>query len=213
MKIKMNVSFFALAVMLAVLTGCATMSKDECRNADWYLKGLDDAGQGYAVTRVDDHAKACARIKISPNQKDYRDGHAKGARLYCVPEKGYSTGRNGSAYNGICPPDLEGKFLRAYRDGQELYTIQRNMDNLANQIEYDRSLIDNNYNVVHQLKHDIVDSDDEKERRYKMRRIDDMQHEITDAEIRIYRAYHELDLFKNDFRIVEDKHFRMGYIK
>lgn len=213
MKIKMSVSIFALVAVLAVLTGCATMSKDECRNADWYLKGLDDAGQGYALTRLDDHAKACTRIQVSPNQKDYRDGHAKGARLYCVPKKGYSIGRNGSSYNGICPPDLENKFLRAYRDGQELYTIQRNMDSLATQIENDRSFIDNNYNVVHQLKHDIVDSDDEKERRYKMRRIDDMQHEITDAEIRIDRSIREFELYKNDYRIVEDKHFRMGYLK
>ena len=56
---------------------------------------------------------------------------AKGARLYCVPEKGYSEGRRGSAYNGICPVDLEPRFLRAYRDGQDLYRIQANIDTAA----------------------------------------------------------------------------------
>lgn len=209
----MNIKIFSCLVLLCLLAGCATMSKDECRNADWYLKGLDDAGQGYALDRINDHAKACARVKITPDQMDYREGHKKGARLYCVPEKGYSAGRNGSAYNGICPPELENNFLIAYRDGQEIFRIKRNMDSLANQINNEQSLIDNNYNVIHQLKHDVVDSEDEKERRYKMRRIEDMQYEITQAEIRLDRAIHELELFRHEYRIVEDRHFRKGYIK
>ena len=204
---------FLICIATIMFTGCSTMSKEECKMADWYLKGLDDATAGYAVDRVIEHGKACAKVKVTPNMRDYREGHAKGARLYCVPEKGYSEGRRGAAYNGICPVELEGKFLRAYKDGQELYIIQRNIDNLANEINNNHSRIDNNYNEIARLKHDIVNSNSAQDRRYSMRRIDELESDIRNLEINSDRAYREMDLFRNDYRIVEDKHIRMGYLR
>lgn len=205
-------SIFLLGTIL--LSSCATMSKNECIQADWYIKGLDDASQGYALNRVADHSKACARAKVTPVMKDYEEGHKKGARLYCVPEKGYSAGRDGSAYNGICPQDLENKFLRAYQDGQELYLIQRKMNNLSSDVSSNRSRIESLYSEIQALQYDISErNNDYKERQYKLRRIDDLHFQITDLEIRSDRAEHELNLFRNDYRRVEDKHFRMGYIK
>ena len=204
---------FLLSVVMASFLGCSTMSKEECKMADWYLKGLDDATAGYATDRVIEHGKACAKVNVVPNMREYREGHAKGARLYCVPEKGYREGRRGAAYNGICPMELEDKFLRAYRDGQELYNIQRNIDNLANQIDNNNSKIDNNYNEISRLKHDIVNSNSEQDRRYSMRRIDELEDEIRSLEINSGRAHREIDLYRSDYRIVEDKHVRMGYIR
>lgn len=207
----MNNKIIAVMCLLALLSGCATMSKEECKQADWYLKGVDDATHGFALDRVVEHGKACARINIVPDMKDYREGHAKGARLYCVPEKGYSEGRGGSAYNGICPVELEPKFLRAYRDGQELYNIQRNIDRMINIINGNQSKIDNNYNEIAQLKREIVNSSSEQDRRYIMRRIDELEYQIRDLDLEANRASRELELFQNDYRVVEDKHHRMGY--
>jgi len=199
-------------IWVALLSGCATMSKDECKQADWYLKGVEDATQGYATERVIEHGKACARVNIVPDMKDYREGHLKGARLYCVPEKAYSEGRKGAAYNGICPVELEAKFLRAYRDGQELFTIQLNINRLASQISNNNSQIDNSYNEIAQLKREIVNSKNEKDRRYKMHRIDDLENTIHSLRMNSERAAWELNLFNNDYRVVEDKHYRMGYL-
>jgi hypothetical protein len=210
---SITLKFFGAVVISVSLLSCATMSKDECRHADWYLKGLEDGSQGYPETRLVEHGKACSRVNVSPNIKDYGDGHKKGVRLYCVPEKGYSEGRKGAAYNNVCPPELESNFLRAYRDGQELFSIQRNIDNLVYGISNNRSRIDSDYDQIAQLKQDVVNSDDGKERRNKMRQIEDLHADINNLEISNDRAAHELELFKNDLRIVEDKHYRMGYIK
>jgi hypothetical protein len=208
MKIK-SVVLFLLA---SFVSSCATMSKDECKQADWYLKGVDDATQGFALDRVIEHGKACARVNIVPDMKEYREGHGKGARLYCVPEKGYSEGRNGAAYNGICPPALEGRFLRAYNDGQELYAIQHRMDAMHSQISNNSSQANNRYNDIAQLRREIVNSNDEKDRRYKMRLIIDMENEIRNLDYDSQRAERELYLLNNDYRVVEEKHRRMGYI-
>ena len=209
----MNNKYWVLLVWMLAVSGCATMSKEECKQADWYLKGVEDATQGYPLDRVIDHGKACARVNVVPDMKEYREGHAKGARLYCVPEKGYSEGRNGASYNGICPVELEPRFLRAYHDGQELYTIQRNMDRMANQISSNNTQIDNSYNEIYQLKREIVNSSDEQDRRYKMHRIDELEHDIRHLEMDSDQAARELELFRNDYRVVEDKHHRMGYLQ
>lgn len=213
--IKKVKSFVRLVAALSGiwLSGCATMSKEECKMADWYLKGVDDAIQGYPIDRVVEHGKACARVGIVPSMKDYREGHVKGERLYCVPEKGYSEGRRGAPYNNICPPDVENNFLRAYRDGQELYTIQRNIDDLSNQLNDNQSSIENDYREIDQLKRDVVYSNDSNDRRNKMQRIDDLERDANRLHYESDRAAHELDAFKNDYRIVEDKHYRMGYLK
>lgn len=207
----MNNKYFGVLSMLLCLSGCATMSKEECKQADWYLKGVEDATQGFPLDRVIEHGKACARVNIVPDMKEYRQGHAKGARLYCVPEKGYSEGRNGAAYNGICPAELEPAFLRAYGDGQELYRIQQNIDRMVSEINSSQSQIDSNYNEISQLKFEIVNSREEQERRYKMRRIDDLERDIRRLGLNADSAARELELFQNDYRIVEAKHRRMGY--
>ncbi|RYZ99018.1 MAG: DUF2799 domain-containing protein, partial [Moraxellaceae bacterium] len=147
-----------------------------------------------------------------PDMKDYREGHAKGARLYCVPEKGYNEARAGAAYNGICPVELESAFLRAYRDGQELYNIQRNIDRIISQINNNHSLIENDYNEISQLKYDIVNSNNEQDRRYRMRRINDLEYEIRNLALDADSAERELNLFQRDYRVVEDKHRRLGYL-
>lgn len=208
----MKMKFVALLLLSLFISSCATMSKDECKQADWYLKGVDDATQGFALDRVVEHGKACARINIVPDMRDYREGHAKGARLYCVPEKGYSEGRNGAAYNGICPVAAEGKFLRAYNDGQELYNIQHRMDAMYSQISSNNAQINNRYNDISQLRYEIVKSNDERNRRYKMHFIDDLENEIRNLDLDSQRSERELFLLSNDYRVVEEKHRRMGYI-
>jgi Protein of unknown function (DUF2799) len=208
----MKIKCVALLLLTLFISSCATMSKDECKQADWYLKGVDDATQGFALDRVIEHGKACARVNIVPDMKDYREGHGKGARLYCVPEKGYSEGRNGAAYNGICPAALEGRFLRAYNDGQELFAIQHRMDAIRSQISNNSSQVNNRYNDIAQLRREIVKSNDEKDRRYKMRLIVDMENEIRNLEQDSNRAERELYLLNNDYHMVEDKHHRMGYL-
>lgn len=208
----MKINSVVLCLLSLLISSCATMSKDECKQADWYLKGVDDATQGFALDRVVEHGKACARINIVPDMKEYREGHTKGAHLYCVPEKGYSEGRNGAAYNGICPAAAEGKFLRAYRDGQDLYNIQRRIDAMHSQISNNTSQINNRYNDIAQLRREIVRSNDENDRRYKMRLIVDMENEIRNLDLDSQRAEHELYLLNNDYHVVEDSHRRMGYI-
>lgn len=103
-----------------LLSGCASMSRSECRSADWLLRGIEDGRQGSATSRVDRHAKACAKVDVIPDRALYVEGHSQGVRAYCVPEVGLKEGRNNSHYNDVCPADLEAGFLRSYIDGLQI---------------------------------------------------------------------------------------------
>lgn len=212
MKIKMNAKYSTLLLLALLLQSCATMSRDECLQADWYIKGLADASDGYALDRIDDHGKACARVGVVPKVQDYEAGHKKGARLFCVANKGYSEGRRGASYNGICPQDLEQNFLRAYRDGQDLFALQQQITQLNSDISHYQAIIETDYDEIHRLKHEIADRDsDPQERRYKLRRIDELHYQITDLQIQLDRSLYQIQWINNDYRALENKHYQMGY--
>lgn len=113
-----------LLLPLFLLSACASLSKDECLNADWRNIGYGDASEGYARTRINDHRQACAQYRVSPNLDAYNQGYEEGLRVYCTAARGYQQGVNGYTYRGICPANLEGPFLEAYSFGKDIYALR-----------------------------------------------------------------------------------------
>jgi hypothetical protein len=47
-----------------------------------------------------------------------------GGWLYCTQDRGFSVGRAGSSYAGVCPPGPERGFLVGYADGQLVHAAE-----------------------------------------------------------------------------------------
>lgn len=60
--------------------------------------------------------------------------HAEGVRAYCVPDTGRQLGAAGSAYNSICPGDLETPFKAAYQKARRGY-LEGLVPGLQNEIQ------------------------------------------------------------------------------
>jgi len=116
-------ALFGLA-FLAVLSGCATMSSEECATADWSSIGFEDGASGRPADRLGDHRKACAKHGYAPDLVAYRQGREQGLVDYCRPGRGFSAGESGASYHGVCPVDLEEDFLSGYRIGHHLHTLR-----------------------------------------------------------------------------------------
>src|SRR5690606_13231192 len=56
----------AAGVLLA-LSGCASMTPEECLHADWYEKGMQDGLRGQPRAYVEDHREACGKVGVVPN--------------------------------------------------------------------------------------------------------------------------------------------------
>lgn len=123
-----------LAVCALVLTGCASMSKNECRAVDWRTIGYEDGVAGYSGDRIAQHRKACAKHGVTPDLDAYRAGREQGLSEFCQPHNGFRFGSRGGTYQGVCPAELAPGFVDAYEAGRELYVLERRVNNAQAQI-------------------------------------------------------------------------------
>ena len=123
-----------LTISFVGLSGCATMSADECAVGDWHTIGFADGAMGYTATRLGDHRKACAKHGVTPDFEAYQSGREEGLRDYCQPSRGFSLGESGARYNGVCPGYLETDFVDAYNSGHQLYTLRSRVNGATYQI-------------------------------------------------------------------------------
>jgi hypothetical protein len=122
-------------VALLVLTGCASMSSDECLMSDWHTVGFEDGSRGYTAERLGDHRKACAKHGIAPDLRAYQAGREEGLQQFCQPTRGFNLGASGGHYNGVCAAHMEPPFLDAYRSGYHLYNLRSNVNSATYQID------------------------------------------------------------------------------
>ncbi len=127
------------ALALMYLQGCATLSEEECLSADWHTIGYEDGARGFSSQRIGQHREACAEHGIAPNFQAYMDGHRAGLRQYCIPVTGFSLGRSGKRYSGICPAELEQAFLIAFEDGRAVHRLYQEIEQLQRDIRRARS--------------------------------------------------------------------------
>ena len=125
------------AVLALVLSGCASMSSEECAASDWTAIGYEDGSRGYTTDRFASHRKACAKHGHTADFQAYQQGRNQGLVEFCQPARGYSLGANGGQYYGVCAAEFEPEFLDAYRAGQRLYSLRSNV-NAANSQVYAR---------------------------------------------------------------------------
>ena len=123
-----------LVIVLGSLSGCATMSGDECMTSDWSAIGYEDGARGYTTDRFGQHRKACAKHGITPDFSAYQNGRDQGLVEFCQPYRGFKVGSGGGSYGGVCNVNMEADFLDAYNAGYHLYTLRSNVNRAASAI-------------------------------------------------------------------------------
>jgi len=129
---------FALS---ALLSGCATMDRDQCLRADWYAVGLEDGARGRPVEHLGDHRRACAEHGITPQTERYLAGRNEGLKSYCTYERGLSAGRSGQSHSAVCPAGLAGSFSAGYQRGREIHDLRRRLDSVQEQIRKSKAAL------------------------------------------------------------------------
>jgi len=134
------------------LNSCATLNKDECRNANWKLIGFEDGSRGLSASRIGQHRSACAKYGITPDLNLYNKGRAEGLHKYCVPDIAYQAGKQDQQYTGTCFGYNEQAFIHAFRQGKKLYSAKINLQDLHKMLEL-------NQDQLTKLKQDIHDKE------------------------------------------------------
>ena len=146
----MNKLLVLWPLLIVVVSGCATLNKDECLTADWYQIGYEDGARGYADTRIASHREACAKHGITPVFRDYQDGYEEGVIRFCTTSNGFAQGKRGYNYSGICPSGLEASFLDGYEAGKQIYSVSSLISSLNDEQRQ-------NENNIEALQNQIID--------------------------------------------------------
>ena len=119
----------------AMLAGCATMSPEECLQANWKEVGYNDGVAGYPASRSAEHREACAETGVSVDFKLYRDGYTLGLPYYCTRETGFESADHGGEYAAQCVSDKFPEYASGYSEGLGVLALQRELRELDARIE------------------------------------------------------------------------------
>lgn len=134
-----------LAVIAAaglLVAACTTLDETECRNADWYLIGVEDGRGGWSEDRLENHREACAELDVTPDAERYAAGREVGLVEYCTPTNGVNEGAQGHIYRGVCPEETRSEFLRGFRLGEDIHETQDEIRDLEREMHDMRRVFD-----------------------------------------------------------------------
>ncbi|OGR23622.1 MAG: hypothetical protein A2277_09650 [Desulfobacterales bacterium RIFOXYA12_FULL_46_15] len=169
-----------LIAAVALLTGCATLSEQECLDAgatSWEEIGWVDGCEGYHPDRrLDQHYEACSKVGVSPDQDTYMAGWSRGILEYCTPDRGYAVGLSGSRGNPeLCPYETRAIFQDNVKLGLRIYELKQEMDSLYYKIE----------NLEKKLDDKQLDKHARRDIRERIRRLD---HDMSDLRWQLNEA-------------------------
>ena len=178
MKLKsIHITTGLVCAAAIALSSCASISKDECLAGNWADLGYRDGLNGVERQRLTEYANTCSEHGVSVGRDDYLKSFESGLKLYCVYDKGYALGRNGSSYNSVCEGPSSDGFRAGYNDGRtehsiatrhaslidDLEEIDEEIDNVRDQLR-DPELTDNQYRNL-QLSRDSLEDERQEIRR------------------------------------------------
>lgn len=166
----MNSKFLNIVLVLALagLSGCASMSADECLTVDWATIGFEDGSRGYTADRLGTHRKACAKHGVAADLAAYQRGHAQGIETFCQPGRGFNFGVNGGGYRGVCPAHLEQEFLEAYSAGHKLHSLRSSLNTASSLISSKETEIDNAEKRIVSAQFELIDDETTSEQRVNL---------------------------------------------
>jgi hypothetical protein len=117
-----------------LLSACATLNEEDCRQGDWFNIGQEDGAAGRQLGFLQEHAKACAEYGIRPDQSAWQRGREAGLPLYCRPERAFREGRRGKHLSPVCPASQLPLLERANARGLGLNRIEQEIRQIEGDI-------------------------------------------------------------------------------
>lgn len=186
-----------------LLSGCTTMSKDECLMGAWGEKGYKDGLSGYDPSRLDDHVSACAKHGVASNPTAYYSAREDGLRTYCTWRSGFSEGRRGNSYRGVCRPEEEAEFIPAWQDGREIYAAESLLSSAQSSYNSAVSRIRDREDKLAAKQRELRQSGLSDEERRKIReRIDEVRGEVRRARYEAREAAEAIRVAEVELRMV-----------
>ncbi|MFY8275421.1 DUF2799 domain-containing protein [Pseudoalteromonas sp. SSDWG2] len=162
---------FTLGFM-ALLSGCAQLSEQQCRRGDWFDIGFDHGLEGKSIQQGKSILYECLDYGVRPTLQDYQRGHAEGLKDYCQPENAFKQGLNGANYNPICYSE---DFRIAWQQGHDRYVVNKQRYELSARLSQIEAQI---RDIYRQLQNTELTQEQRRELKHMRHRLEHEQDDL-----------------------------------
>lgn len=127
----MKTHFIGLSICLLIISGCSTLSKQECKTGDWYGIGLADGAKGRTPSYFSNHISACSEHGVRTNAVAWESGRKQGLHHYCTADNAFYQGEKGNSLSPVCSFKSafeQNKLLRRNEEGKRLYRLKKQIE-------------------------------------------------------------------------------------
>ena len=176
MNLKSLPQTLAILALLGTLSGCASLSKDDCINANWEDIGVRDGADGKPEEYLIQHTNACAKVAVVPDRGAWAHGRERGLERYCLPHRMYQIGEYGGGFEvGVCQNFDQERLADAYEKGRDVHRLGDHLGDIDVELRNIRTALE---------KDDL----DRKERERLAYRLGQLEYERIDVEKDYERA-------------------------
>ena len=178
-----------LVLFVTAISGCATMTPEQCQRADWIDVGLRDGLEGNPMSTLDERISDCKKIGVVVDTGRYVTGREQGLLKYCQLDNALLLGLNGAFYAGVCPPMIDPEFRRLYDKGRAVFEWRSEVGRLeARSDALQRSLYDIGRDERRRIGEVEKDEDRKRIRKEFDQRRDQLRMELFDLDRKLQRA-------------------------
>ena len=179
----------SMLLIVLALAGCATMSPEECRFANWSDVGLRDGIEGQPLALLNARISDCTEAGVHVDGNAYLKGRESGLKTYCRLENAVAVGLNGGHYEGVCPAQIDAEFRRRFELGHNVFAAHAEVARIDSRMQ---SLEQRLRRLDHDEDKRLRDANKDDDRRRIRRDIDDerrrIRDELRDLDYELHRA-------------------------
>lgn len=129
MRLNVRLACPGLLVATMLLVGCAVMTPEQCKVADWGRVGHADGVRGEPRARLERYVEDCAQAGVQPHTQAYQQGWDAGIPRYCTAVNGWRAGVDGEfGKDAVCQGQSGHEAFAQYLQlGLEVYRTREEM--------------------------------------------------------------------------------------
>lgn len=169
------------------------MSADECRQANWTRIGEQDGRDGRRLALLDERQRDCAEAGFRVDRQAYVSGREYGLMSYCRLDRAAALGLAGGAYEGVCPPAIDGEFRARHEAGRRVHELRGELARFDDRVEtVERRLRRSHDDEQEALGQAKTDDERREVRKSFDRKREQWRDELADLDRRLRRARDDL---------------------
>jgi hypothetical protein len=116
-------------LLLLFVSSCSSLSRQECEDTNWYIKGLADGQDGLRDPKTKEYRDECYSHNVTIKGFDYLKGYEDGSKTFCTTENAKVIGLRGYKPHKVCE-EINPQFSFGYNEGLRVFLKEKTIEDI-----------------------------------------------------------------------------------